>query len=176
MQGPTAMPALDSPEADRAAMLGDTSSALVAVYTLLTFGLYLPIWYLTRIRTLNALGAPARVDRRLVLAMLCIYGINSSGLLSFTGGTDMQSAFGLSILGHVLTLASGMMLVALRLRVRVILLDRYGERFSPRPWASWVASAILGEIYLQARMNRLPYFGMVVPAIPRPAPAQPSAL
>jgi hypothetical protein len=176
MQNLTPMPALDSRAPYRPAMLGSTSPVLVAVFTLLTFGLYVPVWYLTRMSTLNGLGTPAKVSGRLVVAMFCVYVVNSSGLFSFAGGTNIQSALELSILGQALTLASGMMLVALRLRVRVILLARYGEAFSSRPVSSWLASAILGEIYLQARMNRLPALPMAAPAAPCDSPAQPSAV
>ena len=153
------------PVAGRPAMLGDTSPVLVAVFTLLTFGLYLPVWYLRRVNRLNGLSPTAKLSSRPILLLLVLYLVNASGMLSFVGGSDIESTLMLSTVGHVLTLGGGMILVVLRLRVREILRDRYGELFSTEPALSWIASVVLGEIYLQAKMNRLPTAAATEPAI-----------
>jgi len=144
------------PMANQPTMLGDTSPVLVAVFTLLTFGLYLPVWYLGRLSRLNGLNSAAKLSNRSAYLLLGLYLMNASGVLSFVGGSDIQSALMLNTLGHALTLVTGMILISLRLRVREILREQYGPRFSAQAVLSWIASVILGEIYLQAKMNRLP--------------------
>jgi hypothetical protein len=153
-------------------MLGDTSPVLVAVFTLLTFGLYLPVWYLGRLSRLNALNPTAKLSSRSAYVLLGLYLVNASGVLSFVGGSDIQSALMLNTLGHALTLVTGMILISLRLRVREILRDQYGPRFSAQAVLSWIASVILGEIYLQAKMNRLPSAEAAQASVPMARPAQ----
>jgi hypothetical protein len=146
----------DLRESSHAAKLDHTSAGLVALLTLVTLGLYLPVWYLGRLSKLNGLSSPAKLSRRLAYVLLGLYLLRVSGVMSFIGGSDIQSALLLSGLSNMLMLATGMILVSMRLRVREILHDHYGESFSARPKSSWLASALVGEIYLQAKMNRLP--------------------
>jgi hypothetical protein len=143
----------DAPQHPR---LGNTSPGLVAVYTVLTLGLYIPFWYLKRVNELNALGSDVRLSTRPVWVLMGIYILNASGMLSVVGGDDPNATILLSTLGHGMTLASGMILVTLRLRTRDMLIRTYGDQFSPSMLLSGIASFIVGEIYLQARMNRLP--------------------
>ena len=166
------MSAYDRPVAAHANMLGDTSPILVAVFTLLTFGLYLPVWYLGRLNRLNALNSTAKLSSRSAYVLLGLYLVNASGVLSFVGGSDIKSALMLNTLGHALTLVTGMILISLRLRVREMLRDQYGARFSAQAVLSWIASVILGEIYLQTKMNRLPSAAAGQASVPVARPAQ----
>ena len=156
--------------------LGHTSPMLVAIFSLLTFGIYLPLWYLNRLDRLNGLDTPKKISGRLAGVLLVLYLVNASGFLSFAGGGSITSILTLSSVGHILTMVGGLILVSLRLRVREMLLESYGDRFATPGTVSWLACAIVGELYLQAKMNRLPAPTASPSSIPvaRPAQFQPS--
>lgn len=144
----------EEPAGTRHPRTDHTSPALVAIFSLLTMGLYLPIWYLRRMDRLNSLDAPSKLRPAPVLVLLGMYAVSASGLLAFVGANDVQSALMLNSLGHALTIAGGMILISLRLRTRHILREHFAGRPSPAPRFSGAATVLLGEIYLQAKMNR----------------------
>ena len=131
------------------------SALLVFVASLVTMGVFLPIWYLMRRQGLNRLDGDEQMGTTAPVVALGLSCLSASGMFSVFGGASLESTVLLSGLNNLVTLAIGGILVVLRLKVRRMLM-LHAERRSGEPLGvSWLGAAVLGEFYLQAKVNLL---------------------
>ena len=130
--------------------LKKTPVVLVILFTLVTFGLYVPIWFLRRRKALNHL-APEDDSVNLVTFGLTGLFAAAFGTGLYQGASvEMGSALSPnSLLAiQVVDLTSRLFVIVASFRVKMILEGHYPERLSA------LGTFFLSIFYLQYRINR----------------------
>jgi hypothetical protein len=152
--------------ADSALPLEQVSVLRVVVLSLLTFGLYVPFWYLRRRAAINSLGSPEKLSKGVFIFALSLWILDFLVNLIYGALTEAGTSFPASFmrnLSRILELAVGIILLIQAFKVRRILLDHNGVQqagmFSSQIGLeantsfSGVATFFLGIWYLQYKIN-----------------------
>ncbi|MGH9324462.1 MAG: DUF4234 domain-containing protein [Vicinamibacteria bacterium] len=147
---PYAPPASISPTVQELA-LPRTGLLVMILITLVTLGLYIPYWFLSRRRALNHLAAEADNVNLLTFLLAATYAIafafgSISGALSETVGSTL-AAFRQGT--TIIDLVSRILTIILSFRVKSIL-----EANHPEPLSA-VGTFFLSLFYLQYKINRM---------------------
>ncbi|MCC6557919.1 MAG: DUF4234 domain-containing protein [Polyangiaceae bacterium] len=130
------------------------SVALLVVLTLVTCGLYSPIWFLKRRRFLNALDSSEReIPEGLPIAIIIVWG--SSLLLSAAMGALESDGKALEALDRLATMAGGVMLLMLSFRAKNRIAQHMLRAGQHTPM-SGLATFFLQTYYLQYKINLMP--------------------
>jgi len=149
------------------APLADASILGMCLLTLLTAGLYAPIWFLIRRRALNNLHSrekleawPASVALAALVASLCLPPLGS---LKWGSWVEVENAF--PLLHPGILLVAGLILVVQCFKVRRILLDHLaprqeamfsaGIRMQHEELFSRMGTFFFGIFYLQHKINSM---------------------
>ncbi len=149
--------------AEEAAGLRETSVIHVLFLSLITLGIYVPVWYLNRRRALNNLQSSEKLSALPFAFVLALFA------LMFCAGVASQFVkfpIDLDNSINVVSLVCGITLLIQAFKVRRILVDHFTAKILPGPFASTVAmqtdmslsgvaTFFLGILYLQHKINRL---------------------
>jgi hypothetical protein len=108
--------------------LGKMHIWLLIFLTVITFGLYNPIWFLIKRRGLNELQSSIKIGLVTPIFVIVIWSIQL--LFQFTSGFAeglgyIESAEVLNIIANILSLIGGIILIVLSFRVRRIFIDHF---------------------------------------------------
>jgi hypothetical protein len=144
--------------------LGKTSLLTVILLNLVTFGLYMPIWFIRVRSTLANLKTTSRMPRYQpygFLFLLVVAGLVGAGSEPLTLAKFGSESFWYSF-AFIVSFSAHAFLAA-----RVVdILDEYSRGgLTSRRSVSWLRACLLSNIYLQYEMNRLsaPVDGMCPP-------------
>ena len=152
--------------ADSALQLEKTSVLRTVLLSLATFGIYIPFWYLTRRRAINALYSTEKLGLAVFVIALCLYGLDFLVNIIYAIMTEVGTSFSaisMDGLSRALELTVGVLLLIQAFKVRRILLDHHDAQqagmFSSQLGMeadssfSRVATFFLGIWYLQYKIN-----------------------
>jgi hypothetical protein len=134
------------------------SVALLILLTVVTCGVYTPIWFLQRRRFLNALDSSEKeIPEGMPIAVAVVWGIGVvlSIVAGFTEEAGGSGAGGLDALDRLLTLAGGIMLIMLSFRAKNRISQHMLRQGHHTPM-SGAATFFFQTYYLQYKINRLP--------------------
>lgn len=133
------------------AALPKTKVLLMVLLTLLTLGLYVPYWFWSRRRTLDAMAAEGESVGGLTVALVVLYLVAFAmgflgGVLRGAGDAPGQAYF---IAARAIDWSSRILIIVLSFRVKGILESNDSGHLSA------VGTFFLSCFYLQYRINRL---------------------
>jgi predicted Zn finger-like uncharacterized protein len=133
--------------------LGKMSVLWLIFLTLITFGIYFPIWFLRKREALNALNSDKKLGSGLYVFAIVVYVFTVlvaivSGVMEGMGGEPSPLFQGLEALTNLINLVVGIILWVKCFTVRRILSDHFNKRLSA------LATFFLTIYYLQYRINR----------------------
>ncbi len=126
-----------------------TPVLLVLLLSVLTLGIYLPIWFLRRRQEINSLDAPDKLAPGAFVFVIIAYSTTLL-LLVFT-------ADGGGALGRLIDLIASIVIVVQCFAVRRILDCHFNVVLEQNVYFSAVLTFLLGILYLQYMINRLRY-------------------
>lgn len=138
---------------------------LVALFTAVTNGIYLPIWFLVRREELNGLHSREKLGKGIQvfgiasLAVITLLGCSSDVLAGIGlggGGSEMGLAFNfVDLITSILALLVVLPFVQQTLKVRRMLDEHYNGYMKRNIKFSSFYSLLFLNIYLQYKINRL---------------------
>jgi predicted RNA-binding Zn-ribbon protein involved in translation (DUF1610 family) len=137
--------------------LGKMHICLLIFLTVITFGMYYPIWFLIKRRGLNELQSSIKIGLVTPIFVIVIWSIKL--LFQFTSGFVeglgyIESAEGLNIITGILSLIGGIILIVQGFRVRRIFIDHFNVYLRRDIKFSGIATFFFGIFYLQYKINR----------------------
>jgi hypothetical protein len=127
--------------------LPKTSVLVVIFLTLITIGLYVPVWFLRRRKVLNRLS-PARNVNAFIAGLVALY--LGAFVLGITAGVEgAPQGQNLDFWTGVVDIASRILTLVLSFQVKAILEENYPDDISG------VGTFFLSIFYLQYKINRL---------------------
>jgi len=135
-----------------------TSVLFVIVMSIITHGIYCPMWFLTRRNTINCLQFKKKLNTKPFYFAILICA--TSLLLSIFSGVNewrgkMDTAIFLYDFSESLDLFVWIILLFQSLKVRRILHKHFKDHLEMNLRFSWLVTFFLQIIYLQYKMNRL---------------------
>ena len=126
---------------------------LLIIITIVTYAIYMPIWFLRRKDWLNRLSATKKLGSGLAIFVLVIYSIAASLLFVPLEVLAYEVWEGID---NLISLVGGVCLVILAFQVRRILIQHYDENLGMNIGFSGAGTFFFTIWYLQYKMNRLP--------------------
>jgi len=140
--------------------LGRTNVLFLIFLTVITLGVYYPIWFLRKKDALNKLQAKEKLGSGLFIFITIVQiptifiGFTIGFLEGFTGEEGIGKGF--DLLTKLLSLAVGIIFLAKSLKVRRILKGHFGGHLGYGISFSPLATFFFQIYYLQYKINRLP--------------------
>ena len=153
------------PQQESAVSVKHTSVAVVFLFTFLTNGIYLPVWFLTRRNQFNSLQSEEKLGKGVYLfaivafsAAVCL-GLYSGLALFFLsepslGESGSYLAYA-DLAANLFTLIAIIPLVQQTFKAKRILLDHYNGHLRQNVTFSPVLTLLFLNLYLQYKINRL---------------------
>ena len=138
---PGSMPA-GKGEAGAEAQLEEYPLWLLILISILTLGIYAPVWFLTQRRALNGLRAEEKLGPGVFLLILVLCSINAAS-------DSPGSSIGWEVLSGLLGLAAWIISLIQSFKVRRIISAHWAVPLSG------VATFLFQHLYLQYKINRL---------------------
>ena len=132
---------------------------LMLVLSLITLGIYVPIWFLRRRDALNKLSSSEKLGSSGAIFVLVIFCISVLFFPVQLLSTDQSIISALDAVDRLINLVGGIILLVLAFTVRRILDDHYNEHIGMDLPFSKVWTFLFTFLYLQYKMNRLPVSG-----------------
>jgi len=138
-----------------------TSVAIMIVLNIITAGLYVPYWFLSRRPAINGLRSERKIGAApfVFLVIVMLASLSASILSGFAEGAEADGVDGifgpgqsttlLDLVARVLDLLAVFVLLFETFHVRGILQDHFGVRLSG------VFTFVFNVLYLQYKINRL---------------------
>lgn len=132
---------------------------LTVLLTFVTFGFYLPYWFITRSGAANRMQSSKKLNKWPFYIVVVLYIISllasfASGFMEVDSGADDPTVIMFNIISGVMNLIGGIILIVQAFKLRAIFNDHFaakGEKFS----GIWT---FLGNIwYFQYKVNKLFY-------------------
>ncbi|MCK5235467.1 MAG: zinc-ribbon domain-containing protein [Deltaproteobacteria bacterium] len=134
-------------------------------YAIITFGIYIGVWFIKKIEILNALNSDTKLSQGvfgfiiaglLVNIGIILYLIFSGAFIELEadGLPVSQLARNLLAISDALALAVQVLILIQAFRVRRILIDHH-RSLGTEIVISWIALIFFGVFYLQYKINRL---------------------
>ncbi len=132
---------------------------LTVLYTIITGGIYLPVWFLSRRDAINKMNSAKKIGKGLFIFVIVLYVINilasfGAGFEIGMNGAEDDTSNMLDGLSALASIIAGIILIVQAFKLRTIFNDHFaakGEKFS----GIWT---FLGNIwYFQHKVNKLFY-------------------
>lgn len=150
------------------------SVLLVLVLTVITFGIYYPVWFLKRREALNNFESKTELNKgtyigliALVVVSLLLDLVSGYATIQAQGGNDLSRK--IEVIRMVLSLVYTITLIIGCFKVRSILDDHFNARLNLNIPFSKLPTLIFGILYLQYKINRLPDARRRMAGLPRTA-------
>lgn len=143
---PTAPPPIPT------APLKKTSVPLILLLSLLTMGVYYPVWFIHQMDSFNAMNSKVKLQKGafitvIILFVLSVISAFASVGLEGTAGADAVRAF--DLMSRFFNIAGGIILLVESFRVKRILSEHFNSKLSG------IATFFFNVLYLQYKINRL---------------------
>ena len=132
---------------------------LMLVLSIITVGIYVPIWFLFRRDALNRLSASEKLGSSAAIFVLVIYCISAIFLPVRIFSSNANIIIALDMIDNLITLVGIIITLYLAFTVRGILDEHYNEHLGMDLPFSKVWTFFFTIFYLQYKMNRLPVSG-----------------
>lgn len=144
-----------------------TSTPVVIVLCVVTFGIYMPIWFLIQRRALNELASMRKIDVSLPVLALVLFCISAAlmPLQVLEVLADEEARASLALFDRMINLGSSVMVLILAFQVRRILDEHFRLGLGLPVQLSRIATLFFTIWYLQYKINDLP-----TPAMYQPRP------
>ena len=136
--------------------MGKTSVLLMVLLTIITYGIYLPVWFLRRQNLFNQLSAKEKLDSGGVIFVLVIFCISALFIPAKLLIQNASHIGVLDIIDNSINLLGGLIILILAFKVRRILNEHYNKHLGMNVSFSGVATFFFTMFYLQYKINRLP--------------------
>jgi hypothetical protein len=154
------------PKAEGAGQLKQTSVIIVVLLTLLTSGIYFPIWFLTRRSQFNSLQSGEKLGTGIFVFSIVAFSAAVilslySGLAVFFQPLETSAGQGpillyADLIANIITLIAIIPLIQQTFKVKRILHDHYHGHLKQEIHLSTILTLLLLNIYLQYKINALP--------------------
>ena len=129
----------------------------LVLFSSLSLGIYLPVWYLKRKDTFNKLRSTEKIGMALPVTIIVFFGM--AIFLYFMSGylmnNDQSASQGFSALGSIVNLIGSIMLIVMSFKGRRILIDHFNGHLQRQIPFSAIWTFLFGALYLQYKINRL---------------------
>ena len=128
---------------------------VMALLTVVTYGIYVPYWFLSRRQVFDALSSEQKLWKNVLVLWLAWYILDAVLLIIFFAQPDLTAWETIDPIIDLLNGVAGIVEVVSSFRVRRILLNHLTAVRSPEGGLSWAATFFFGFLYLQYKINRL---------------------
>ncbi len=137
--------------------LNKSSVMLIIFLTVITAGIYYPVWFLKRRNAINSLQSKEKLGSGVFIFAIVVFSI--SLLLAFVSGMiewlgDMYTAKGIDAFSLILDLVAGITLLVQCFKVRRIFSEHFNTHLQRGISFSGAATFFFQIYYLQHKMNR----------------------
>ena len=135
------------------------ATPLVIVLSMVTVGIYLPIWFLIQRRAINELPSPGKVGATLPLVALVLFCISTLMMplhLLEILPPDEARDMTIRAVENLVNISGSVLVILLAFKVRQILVDHFGRQLGLPPQLSGIATFFFTIFYLQYKINVLP--------------------
>lgn len=142
-----------------------TPVILVILFGLITFGIYLPCWFLTRREALNTLNTCCKLTKDVLIVSIVLFSLSLFSSLAAVGiewigiALDSMDIFLagrlVSIFGNVAALAAQIIILVKAFDVRRMLREHFNDHMGQNVYFSGVFTFFFTIYYLQYKINRL---------------------
>ncbi len=121
---------------------------LMILLTIITYGIYIPVWFLNRKDAFNSLNSKEKISNGPIIFVLIIFII--SAILLIPSVLFMETEIGVMIDGVdlIISLVGGITILVMSFKVRRIMNEHYKTNLSG------VATFFFTFLYLQYKINR----------------------
>ena len=128
---------------------------LMFILTIVTYGIYYPVWCLRRMQWINSLSSNRKLGYGLPTFILVAYCISAFILLLVLVTEDVYLVDILDMFDWLLSLAGIIVLLVIAFKIRRILLEHFNENLGLGINISGALTFLFTFLYLQYKMNRL---------------------
>ena len=131
--------------------LGRMNILLLLFLSIITFEMYIPIWFLVKRQAINSLASTKKLGSGAPIFVLLIYGIGAILLFAPLGFTETS----LDMISDFIPLIGGILVIALSFKVRHIFDEHFNLKQQRNIKFSGVATFFFTILYLQYKINRI---------------------
>jgi len=153
---------------DNGSSLKKVPVILTVVYTFITCGIYYPVWFLTRLKGLNALNSPVKLDKKIFILITVIFSLALleglvSGIVTGMSQAPIDSGCTLEslkcnpadMIAFIMSMVAYAGIIFESFKVKKILLDHYEVHLGRAVSFSTLMIFLFQNWYLQYKINRL---------------------
>ncbi|MBI5969883.1 MAG: zinc ribbon domain-containing protein [Deltaproteobacteria bacterium] len=133
-----------------AAPLKKTGVPLILLLSLLTMGIYYPVWFITQLESLNAMNSTVKLKKGAFITVIILFALSvvaAFASIGLEGKADAARA--LDLMSRFLNIAGGIILLVESFHVKRILSEHFNTKLSG------AATFFFNVLYLQYKINRL---------------------
>ena len=128
---------------------------LMLLLTIITAGIYMPYWYLTRHQIFNALSSPAKFTQAPIVIWLIWFIVDAVFIVVSISKPQSELAQSLEPIETILNLAAAIFGLWLVFRAKRILLEHLAVIGRNGTTISGILTFIFGFLYIQHKINQL---------------------
>lgn len=143
---------VSTPPAPAAAPLRKTSVPLIVLLSLITMGVYYPVWFILQMDSFNAMNSKVKLKKGAFITVIILFVLSVAAAfasIGLEGNSDADSARALDLMSRFFNIAGGLILLVESFRVKKILSEHFNAKLSG------IATFFFNVLYLQYKINRL---------------------
>ncbi|KKT35828.1 MAG: hypothetical protein UW24_C0003G0029 [Parcubacteria group bacterium GW2011_GWA2_44_12] len=121
------------------------------ILTIITYGIYIPVWFLNRKDTFNNLNSKEKISNGTIIFALVIFIISAIALILSLLFMETKIGAMFDEIDSLVNLVGGITILAMSFKVRWIMKEHYKINLSG------IATFFFIIFYLQYKINRLPH-------------------
>jgi len=121
---------------------------LVILCVLITYGIYIPVWFLNRKDTFNDLNSKEKLSNGPIIFLLIIFILSAIMLIPSILFIETEPGIMIDALNRIITLVGGIIILVLSFKVRKILSEHYKTNLLG------VTTFFFTLFYLQYKINQ----------------------
>ncbi len=135
-----------------AAPLKKTGVPLVLLLSMITMGIYYPVWFILQMDSFNSMNSGVKLKKGAFVAVIVLFALSIAAAfasIGLEGKTYEDAARTLDLVSRFLNIAGGIILLVESFRVKKILSEHFNAKLSG------IATFFFNVLYLQYKINRL---------------------
>jgi len=135
---------------DKEKKLRKKNILLMILFTLITYGIYQPIWFLKQISAINNLKSKEKLTNTPFIFVIVIYGISVLFLLIYN-----TTQFNIDLIDSLINLTGAIIILVMSFKVRRIMHQYFNVVLKKNIKFSKIYTFLFTIYYLQYKINRI---------------------
>lgn len=140
---------------DKEKKLRKKSVLLIILLTLITYGIYQPIWFLKQKNAINNLKSKEKLTNTLFILVIILYAVSALFLFIYLFPYDTTSPLVIELIDNLINLTGAIIILVMSFKVRRILHQYFNVVLKRNIKFSKIYTFLFGIYYLQYKINRI---------------------